>query len=150
MKSFIKVIIILSVLSLLSSGIYYLSEDKITFDQRINRDYPNRLNPVSSSAITYGNLCMTLFILNICALLSDCKIGKRFIFLGLISSLLSWSFSMTVGSLIGLALFLIYLLYKGLMRISLKNTASMIGLIFILSLTPLSTKFQLYAMNIST
>ena len=56
---------------------------------------------------------------------------------------------MTVGSLIGLALFLIYLLYKGLMRISLKNTASMIGLIFILSLTPLSTKFQLYAMNIS-
>ena len=67
-NTFIKVIIILSVLSLLSSGIYYLSEDKLTFDQRINRDYPNRLNPVSSSAITYGNLCMTLFILNICLL----------------------------------------------------------------------------------
>ena len=78
-NTFIKVIIILSVLSLLSSGIYYLSEDKITFDQRINRDYPNRLNPVSSSAITYGNLCMTLFILNICALLSDCKIVKIYI-----------------------------------------------------------------------
>ena len=148
-NTFIKVIIILSVLSLLSSGIYYLSEDKITFDQRINRDYPNRLNPVSSSAITYGNLCMTLFILNICALLSDCKIDKRFIFLGLISSLLSWSFSMTIGSLIGLALFMVYLLYKGLMRISLKNTASTIGLIFILSLTPLSTKFQIYAVSIS-
>ena len=148
-NTFIKVIIILSILSLLSSGIYYLAEEKITFDQRINRDYPNRLNPVSSSAITYGNLCMTLFILNICALLSDCEIHKRFIFLGLVSSLLSWSFSMTVGSLIGLALFMIFLLYRGLLKISHKNVVGTIGLLFILSLTPLSSKFQLYAVNIS-
>ena len=78
------------------------------------------------------------------------RIGhKRFIFFGLISSLLSWSFSMTVGSLIGLALFMIFLLYKGLLKISHKNILGTIGLLFILSLTPLSSKLQLYAVNIS-
>lgn len=146
---FIKIIIYLSIFSLISSFIYYLSLEKVTFSERINGDFPNRLNPVSSTAITYGNLCMTLFILNICAFVSKNRIKRKFIYIGLLSSLLSWSLSMTVGSIVGLGIFLAFLLYKGLIKFSIKNTFIVFSLLLVVSLTPLSNKFQLYIVNIS-
>lgn len=147
---FMKIIIILSFLSLISSGIYYFTEAKVTFNERINMDFPNRLNPVSSTAITYGNLCMTLFLLNICALLSENKIQKKYIYLGLITSLLSWSFSMTIGSLIGLSFFLLFIIFKGILMVSIKNSITAISLLTIVALTPFNDKFQLYVVDIKS
>lgn len=149
-NTFIKIIIILSIISLVSSGIYYLMEEKILFSERIhiNEDSPNRINPVSSTAITYGNLCMTLFLLNFCALLSKNKVQKKYIYLGIVMSLLSWSFSMTIGSLVGLIFFILFLFFKSFMKISIKNITGLAGLLIIIALTPLSNKFQLYVVDI--
>jgi O-antigen ligase len=56
---------------------------------------------------------------------------------------------MTIGSIIGLGIFLVLLIYKGLIKFSIKNTFVVFSLLLVVSLTPLSNKFHLYVVNIS-
>ena len=71
-----------------------------------------RSGTISSVVITYGNLCMTMFIfLIVCLRFCDhLKINKKLIYLALIKSLIGWLFTFTRGSLIGAALCFPFLL----------------------------------------
>ncbi len=63
-----------------------------------------RAGHISSIVITYGNMCMTLFILMLVCLRFHeyLKINKNIMYVALIMSLLGWLLTFTRGSLIGL------------------------------------------------
>ena len=93
--------------SLLSFGSVLMIYD----DAAGNMSIPGRFNPISSSALTFGNLNMTLFILLLgCWIFRDkLKLSSFLLLLGLFVSFLSWGLTHTKGSILGLAIVLIYL-----------------------------------------
>ena len=92
-----------------------------------------RAGIISSVVITYGNLCMTMFLfLIVCLKFSDyLKINRKLIYIALIMSLCGWLFTFTRGSLIGLFLCLPFLLSN---KFS-KNIKAKIIIVFLLSST---------------
>lgn len=105
-----KIIIYVLIVSSLVSFGSVLYEFNDTYKAG-NSIIPGRHNPVSSSALTYGNLNMTLFVLLIGSWIfrEKFKINSILLIIGLCASFISWGLTYSKGALVGLAFVLIYL-----------------------------------------
>ena len=107
-----------------------------------NMSIPGRFNPVSSTAITFGNLNMTIFILLIVGWIykHDFKINSYLIIVGLAASFLCWTLTYTKGSLIG---FIFAMLYLNIYSKSLRLLSVMVVIlsVIIISFSNLNQRF---------
>lgn len=133
---------------LISSSIISLSSIMIDFEQTYsagNSIIPGRHNPVSSSALTYGNLNMTIFVLLIGSWIfrNKLKINSLLLMIGLFASFLSWGLTHSKGALIGLAFVFIYL---NIANKSIRLFSFIVILIgtLIISSTELNQRFKIF------
>ena len=102
-EDFIKVLVITSIATfILSSYLYFLNNPNL-----------DRITGLTDLSITFGNMVMTIFAFLLVSLFEKISMGTRLlIFLALVCAALSWSFTMTKGSLIGLFFVLIYVVFS--------------------------------------
>ena len=130
----------------IASSLLSITSVLIIYDESPgNMIIPGRINPVSSTALTYGNLNMTLFIVLIgCWLFKDkFKISSLLLMLALISSFMAWGFTHTKGSIIGLIFVLIYLNFINKFIRVFTLTIVLLGA-FIISSTDLNKRFKIF------
>ena len=102
-NNFIKVIIITSIaIVILSSYLYFINNPNL-----------DRITGLTNVSITFGNMVMTIFVFLLVSLFEKTNIQKKLLIsFALLCTALSWSFTMTKGSLIGLFLVLIYIIFS--------------------------------------
>ncbi len=100
-NDFVIMLVITSIATaILSSYLYFI-------------DNPNqdRITGLTEVSITFGNMVMTIFVFLLVSLSEDLdKRKKILVIFSLFCAVVSWSFTMTKGSLIGLLFVLIYML----------------------------------------
>jgi O-antigen ligase len=101
--------IFISLLILLAGLIFILSLN-LYLDRDINSE---RIKGFSSVSITYGNMVMTVFIYLLVALLERSTTKRKLIIsFAMLLAGISWSFTLTKGSLIGLFIVFGYILFS--------------------------------------
>ena len=129
--------------TIIISSLFSLISVLMIFDETTgNMSIPGRYDPVSSTAITFGNLNMTIFILLIVSWIyrHDFKINSYLIIIGLASSFFCWTLTYTKGSLIGFIFAMLYLnIYSKSIR--LLSIIVIISSVIIISLSNLNQRF---------
>lgn len=110
---FFITIIITSIVIGVSSIYLYVSRD-VGID---------RISGFTDVSITFGNMCMTIFLLGLVSLIqNNTKLVKILLIISMILSLLAWSFSLSKGSLLGLTISLLYLIMTKKIITSKRNS----------------------------
>lgn len=114
-----------------------------TLDYATNSD--SRAIGSSSSPITYGNMCMmnAIFLIASFIYADNFQVNKLIIIISFLLSLIAWSLTITLGSIIGLILCLVFLFTCQRIKIkwSILLSSSLVLLILILS-SPVAHKIS--------